>query len=723
MATLQKIRSKGALLLIVIGLAMFAFIAEELVRSISSTTNADRMHVGEINGETINQNDFQTLVNGFTDVLKMTGQIPEQDNSETTAQIRNQMWQQCVEQQVIGDECEKLGLTVTDKEVQAVIEKGQHPMLQQWAPQVFKNQQGMFDVNQLRQFMKQRDEMLASGQVTSEQRDMIDRINNCWLFIEKQLKLALLEQKYQGLLTSLVISNSVEAKAAFDERTAQTDVVLAGIPYSSLPDDEFKPTDDELKAKYEEMKERFIITSEQREAKYIDVAILASEADKKSLNDEMIGYDKQLADSASAAAVVSQSTSLCPYLPFAVAKKNLPIDVQNRVDSLAVGQKTGIYYFAGDNTTNDFKLLARQSVADSIEYRVIGVGDPDKDKMKQRADSIYNALQAGASFDTIAARYNQPATKQWLTGQMYEGQANIDETNQKFIRTLLTAEAGRLYRVDSEQGAVIVEVTDKRAMTDKYDVAIVKRSVEFSSDTENKTFNDFSTYVAAHPTMADMEGKNANAHYAVHDVTLTSADNTVGDVKNSREAVQWLFNDKRKVGDVSEINPYGEGNDHLLLVALTAVHPKGYLTLDDSRVKDAVTQEVIRDKKAEKLIALMKGKTSVQAVAAINKEAVVDSVTHVTFSSPVTLQKMMTQEVVLSGAISGAAQGKFIAGVKGQTGVYAFQVVKKYNTDEKYDQKNELAQLTMYYGQQIAGSKMQELLMGADIEDYRYRFF
>lgn len=723
MATLQKIRSKGALLLIVIGLAMFAFIAEELVRSISSSTNENRMHVGEINGESINQNDFQTLVNGFTDVLKMTGQIPEQDNSETTARIREQMWQQCVEQKVVGDECDKLGLTVTDKEVQAVIEKGQHPMLQSWAPQVFKNQQGMFDVNQLRQFMKQRDEMLSSGQITSEQRDMIERINNCWLFIEKQLKLALLEQKYQGLLSGLMISNTVEAKATFDDRTSETNVVLAGIPYSQLKDEDFKPTDEELQAKYNEMKERFINPQEQREAKYIDVAIVASQADKKALNDEMVGYDKQLADSGDAAAVVSQSTSLCPYLPFAVAKTALPIDVQNRVDSLGVGQKTGIYYNAADNTTNDVKLLSRHQVADSIQYRVIGVGDPDAAKMKARADSIFAALQAGAPFDTLAARYNQPGTEQWLTGQMYEGQANVDETNQKFIQTLLDGEKGKLYRVDGEQGIAIVEVMDKRDMKDKYDVAIIKRTVDFSPETENKTFNDFSTYVAAHPTIADMEGKGADARYTVRDVTLrSSSETTVGDVQNSREAVQWLFNDKRKVGDVSEINPYGDGNDHLLVVALTAIHEKGYLTLDVEWVKEAVSQEVIRDKKAEKLIAQMKGKTSVQAVAAL-PGAVTDNVNHVTFSAPVTLQKMMAQEFVLSGAISGAAQGKFIAGVKGQSGVYAFQVVKKYKTQEKYEQQNEMAQLAMYYGQNIASSKMQELLLGADIEDFRYRFF
>lgn len=722
MATLQKIRNRGALLLIVIGLAMFAFIAEELVRSISSQTNEGRTHIGEINGEVINQNDFNKLVTEFTDVLKMNGQIPEQESSEINAQIREQVWSQTVQQLIIEDECQKLGLTVTDQEINETVAKGTHPLLTQAAPAMFKNKQGQFDVNQLRQFMSQRDEILSSGQVSADQRDAIERINNCWLFIEKQLRSALLIQKYQTLLANLVISNPISAKASYEARVNETDVILAGLPYSSIKDEDIKIEDSELEAKYNELKELFKLNEETREVKYIDVAIEASSADKKTLNDEMLAYDKQLGgDSIDAPAIVSQSASLVPYSQFALSKSNLPADVQGRIDSLAVGQKTGIYYNAADNTTNDVKLLGKTTVADSIEYRTIGVGDKDEAKARKSADSIMTAINGGAEFDSIAKKYNQPATKQWLTSQNYEGQ-NTDDTNKKFINTLLSADVNGLYKIDIDGGSVIIQVTDKRNPVTKYDVAIVKRSVDFSPETENKIFNDFSTFVATHATIDDMEGKKADPRYSVKTTKLQSSTYSVDNVQNSREAVQWIFNDSRKVGDISEIKTYGAQNDHLLLVALTAIQPKGYRTLDDEQVRSYVKEEVLRDKKAEKLIAQLNGKTSIDQVAKLNG-CVIDSVQHVTFAAPVMLQKMQASEISLSGAISAAAQGKFITGIKGNAGVYAFKVTRKGKLEEKEDQKKELAQLNQTYGGVVLQSKMQELQNNAKIEDNRYRFF
>lgn len=723
MATLQKIRSKGALLLIVIGVAMFAFIAEELVRSISSTTNEGRTHIGEVNGKTINQSEFNQLVAEFTDVLKMNGQIPEQESSEISQQVREQVWSQTVQQTIIEGECEKLGLAVTDQEIQETINKGTHPLLSQAAPAIFKNQQGMFDVNNLKQFLSQREEMLNNPQMGPEQREQVERINNCWLFIEKQLKSALLIQKYQTLLANLVISNPIAAKANFEARINETDVVLAGLPYSTIKDEDIKVEDAEIKAKYEEMKELFKTNIETRDAKYIDVAIEASAADKKQLNDEMLGYEKMLkGDSIDAAAIVSQSASLVPYPVFAQSKANLPADVQSRIDSLGVGQQTPIYYNATDNSTNIVKLIAKTSVADSIEFRQIVAAGQDVKKARKSGDSIYNALVAGAPFDSIAKKYNQPATKQWLTGQMYEGTNTMDETNKKYINCLLNGAVGQYTKLEVDGGTLIVQVTDKRNYTDKYNVAVVKRSVDFSSDTENKIFNEFSAYVAGHRSLDELINSK-ETKYVVKDASnIQSAAFNIGGVQNSREAVQWLYNDKTKVGDISELKTYGENNDHILLVALTAIHEKGYRTLEDENVKNFIKNEIIREKKAEKLIAQLNGKKSVNEVAKL-QGAVVDTVSHVTFAAPVMLQKMMAQEFSLSGAISAAAQGKFVSGIKGNAGVYAFQVTKKYKTEEKYDEKKELAQLAQNYGSMVLQGKMNELQNNAEIEDNRYRFF
>ena len=117
MAALQSIRSKGALLVGALGLALFAFIAEEFFRSLETTSNMDRNIVGEVYGEKLNIQDFQQMVDEQSEVAKMQMRMQGQDgtlNDQQTEQIREQVWQQFVQNQMVQHECDKLGLYVTD---------------------------------------------------------------------------------------------------------------------------------------------------------------------------------------------------------------------------------------------------------------------------------------------------------------------------------------------------------------------------------------------------------------------------------------------------------------------------------------------------------------------------------------------------------------------------------------------------------------------------------
>ena len=148
MATLQKIRSYGKILIGVVGLALFAFIAEELVRAFSYTRTESHQRIGEIYGENINVQDFNNLVEEYSSVIKFTNGLSSL-TEEQTASIRDQVWQTYVNQKLIEHECEKLGLTVTDAEMQNIITTGRNPMLAQTP---FRTQQGGFDVNALKNF-------------------------------------------------------------------------------------------------------------------------------------------------------------------------------------------------------------------------------------------------------------------------------------------------------------------------------------------------------------------------------------------------------------------------------------------------------------------------------------------------------------------------------------------------------------------------------------------
>ena len=130
MATLQKIRAKGPLLVIVIGLALFAFIAEEAMRSIQSASNESKQQVGEIYGERISVHEFQNLVDEYAEVVKFTSGNSAL-NDQQLIQLRDQVWNTYVNNKLIEHEAEELGLTVTDAEIQSIISEGNSPILMQ----------------------------------------------------------------------------------------------------------------------------------------------------------------------------------------------------------------------------------------------------------------------------------------------------------------------------------------------------------------------------------------------------------------------------------------------------------------------------------------------------------------------------------------------------------------------------------------------------------------
>ncbi len=359
MATLQKIRNKGPLLVIVIGLALFAFIAEEAMRSIQSASNESRQQVGEVYGEHISVHEFQNLVDEYAEVVKFTTGNSAL-NDEQLTQLRDQVWNTYVNNQLIEHEAEELGLTVTDAEIQAIITEGNSPILAQTP---FRNEQtGRFDANILKKFLTDYEGMKAqSSQIPAEYMDYYDNLYKFWMFIEKSLRQNALAQKYQVLLGKAMLGNKVVDKAAFEARTNESDVLMAAIPYSTINDSDVKIEESDLKAKYDELKERFKQTAESRDIKFIDIQVKASAADKAALDKEMAETATALAEGGDIAKIVRESGSVINYSQLPVSRSFFPADIAANLDSMSAGQMKAPYYNAGDNTMNIIKFFAKVS--------------------------------------------------------------------------------------------------------------------------------------------------------------------------------------------------------------------------------------------------------------------------------------------------------------------------------------------------------------------------
>ncbi|MBR1733645.1 MAG: SurA N-terminal domain-containing protein, partial [Alloprevotella sp.] len=450
MAALQTIRSKGALLIGVIGLALFAFIAEEFFRSFQTTSNMDRMKVGEVYGKDLSYTDFQQLVEEQTEIAKLQKSMAGQGDALTDQeqdQIRDRVWQDFITSSVIEHEAGKLGIRVTEEDEQNALRTGQLQSLQILAQLGFANQQtGQFDVAALQDFLKNYDknmkQMLQAGNTAYA--EQYQQIRKVWDYAEKQLRKEILSQKYGLLLSSTFISNPVTAKMNFDDQTVQTKAEVVALPYSTVADKDVKVEDADQKELYALYKELFRNDGGKTASlKVLDVTVTPSEADREALMNEVKAQQEKLQAGEDPASVVGGSKTIYTYSNLAMSKgafRQMP-DVSTALDSMAVGSVKPAYFNAQDNTVTTLKLVSKVQAADSVLYRRIVAVAATPEESATRADSIFKAVQGGAKLADLAKKYGQPTDSVWMVSRQYEG-PGLPEEDAKLIGEINQMEPG-----------------------------------------------------------------------------------------------------------------------------------------------------------------------------------------------------------------------------------------------------------------------------------------
>ena len=284
MAAIGKIRSWGPGLVVILGLGLVGFIAQDGFSTCKGQAQMDSNTAGVIDGEKIEIQDFQSLVAEYQELAKLQGQ--DNMNEDQLNSLRDYVWNECVNNKLIEEQASKLGLTVTDEEVINVLKEGTHPAISETPliSQFVNPQTRAFDANQVaayREYLKQQSQSNAQA---AEQAALFER---CWPRAEKMLANKILEMKYQTLLAGCVMSNPVSAKAAFDNQNVESDVVMASLAYNSINDNDIEVSDADLNAKYNELKERFKLRADLAEIKYVVAQVTASQKDRDALISEL----------------------------------------------------------------------------------------------------------------------------------------------------------------------------------------------------------------------------------------------------------------------------------------------------------------------------------------------------------------------------------------------------------------------------------------------------
>ena len=715
MATLQSIRKHGAALVIIIGIALFAFIAGDAAKVLQPGQNSQ--NVGQIKGKKIDAQTFQQLVEEYTQAINFvrgTNSLTEAEN----AQIKDEVWNTLVTNTLIGKEAEKLGLTVTTAELQALINEGTDPMLAQSA---FRNQStGKFDRDVLMKFLAEYNSM-DTEIMPAEYVEYYHQLYNYWKFIENNLISSLLMQKYEALVAEAQFSNPVAAEYNFNARNNHAEVAYAVVPFSSVADSLVKVSNSGIKKLYDAKKELYKQNAETRAIKYIDVTVKPSQADREELNKEVAEYATQLATAEDLSALVRLANSEVAYSAVPVTAKALPEDVVANLASANGDAVYGPYYNQADDTYNAFRVLSKTQLPDSVQFRQIQVADADADRAKTLADSIYGALTArrgAAKFADLAEKYGQSADPQWIATSDFEGVA-VGGDNATYLNTIFKMRKGELKQLNIGGGHLIIEVLDTKNPVEKYDIAVIKRPAYFSNETYAAAYNQLSAFVAGNQTLADIEANAEEAGFRLYSVaSLSNNAHTIGGVQGTREALRWAFNAEK--GEVSHIFEAGE-NDHLMVVTVADIQKAGYRPAE--QFADMFRVQAVNDKKAEKIIADAKKVSTMEEALALNGVKA-DTLRRVTFGSSTYVSKVPASEPVISGVVAGLEEGEFSAPIKGNGGVYFLQVIKKNNGVASFDAASEQKTLENTAVRNINGNTIiNELYRKGNVEDNRYLFF
>ena len=725
MAVLQKIRERNVLLVSIIALALLLFILSMSERSCTDT--AASMTAGEIDGEELNLQEFQDLVQNYQFMYESTNPNAQLNSDEAQNQIHDQAWNAYLLNKLIAKECEEIGLSVTDDEVNkvlttdGVIQNGQVSQFLR-LPYFMNSETMAYDPTSFSTIATELENLKSNGQLT----DDAAKLYKYMAFVKQQIKNEILANKYNALLVNGMISNPVEAKHNFAMRTAEKEVLLVSVPYSTVDDAKVKVTDAEVDARFKADKAKYVSMSEVRDAKVIDVFVKPSDQDKKEIEADFKKYFAELDSAKDNKAInlaVRNSSSDIPYSKVLKSAKGFPTYVASMLEgtdslSLALGQTSKPQFDQINNKYYIAKLIDKQMQVDSVLHRdMMVIGADDKEKAT-RADSIMNALNAGGSFKAIAQKYNQSGDSAWIATSQYENSRIDSEDDVMYLNTLYTGGVGT-HKLQLQNGNIlIVQVMETRNPIMKYNVAVIDKTFNFSERTYNDTFNKFSSFIASNKTIADIEKNAEKSGYTVQSITVPSNQHSVAGVQNTRDALKWLY-DEAKVGDLSEIYRCGS-NDHLMLVSLAGVSEDTY---SEKLVKEHIKEVLTNEKKAEEILKSCGKVKSIEAAAKV-AGALTDTLSNVTAMMPVQVPATQTSEPLVGVIAAKTANGAFAGPFKGVGGVYMLKVLGATDPKGKevYEEKAEKEQVANQNMSTAMRTMQLSLMKKYKVKDLRYKF-
>ena len=665
MASLQRIRNHGALLIAIVGLAMLAFILGDFLNSGSSFFNRSRENVGVIEGQKIHYTEYEAAKEQLTEVYKIESGRSDFDE-DMHAQIRNQVWNMFVMDYTMRAQAKKIGMDITaDELTELCVGENVHQILR--GRRAFYGEDGQYS----REIVKNLIAAINEGSEDGEQNANLQQAKTYWMYWEKAVRMSYMQEKYTSLLQHLLKANSLDAEYAFDARQKGVSAEYVMQPYFSVADSLVKVSDRDIKKLYAQHKEQYKQTPN-RAIKYIAFDIVPSEDDFKAAETLMNNLKEEFQSAEDVSLVVNTNSDIM-YDGRDYSEETVP--AQFKEFAFAKGAKAGdcTEILFENNTYAMARIMqAGYSLPDSVELKAIVEGGEDQELGWFKAADLPKNIA-------------EPA---------------------------LAGKRGEKFTVAQGMGEQTYEIMEIGKPTPKVKLAILAREVTPSSKTYSIIYNNAKQFIVNNNNAEALEAAAQEAGMTVvPQFNLTATTDKVGQLAASRPIVRWAF--EAKEGQVSDVFECGQ---QFIVAALTEVNDGDYRPLEAVRAE--LTYEATNNAKAAYIKKELKGVESLEAAAQIMGQKV-QSVERVSLADSRFGNAGMEPAVI--GAAIAQGENTLSEPIQGNMGVFVVKTGAANNAEGTFNAESEKAQLSSRFAY-LPYQAIQLLEDEAEITDNRANF-
>ncbi|SFB66492.1 peptidyl-prolyl cis-trans isomerase D [Flagellimonas taeanensis] len=706
MAILENIRKRTTVLILIIGLALFAFVISGVFSSNDFAGGKVGSSIAEVNGEDISIDDFRTKVE--------TASRSYGPNFSST-QLVNMVYDQEVRKALLNQQFEDLGIDVESDQIIEFVRTSGYAQIPD-----FQDENGIFN-----------EAVFKSAIADWRANDPLRY--DAWLQDEKAIIEAAKERMYFNLIKGGVGATLSEGKFDYKLANDKVDIQYVRVPYSSIPDSTIEVSKSEIEKYINNHKKRFE-QDKARDIRFVYFEEKPSAEDESSVKeaitallDDTVEYSEET-DSNDTIAGFRNTTDMIAFLDrnsdakfdtIYKAKNELPSVAADTLMAMGVGEiygpyKDGNFYKISkvmDKKANGTVKASHILIAWEGAERANPAITRTKEEAETKAKELLAEAKKEGTVFTALARDNSDGPSAPRGGDLGYFQEGImaDEFNDFCFGN----PTGTIGLVETQFGYHIIKVDDKQ---DVIQVATLAREIEPSEETINTLFTDATKFeMAALDSEAENFGDIAReSNYTVRPVNkIKEMDENLPGLGSQRSVVQWTFNKDTKVGDIRRFNV----NNGYAVVQLTKKYDKGLMAPENASA--TALPEIRKELKAEQIIAANKGK-SMDAIASDNN-VTTSNASALTVKSP-TLPGAGREPMVVGTAFA-LGEGQTSGLIKGETGVYMLKVTKKTEAPNVENYSTYANTLRASTAARVSGSVYNALKDKAEIEDNRATFY